>query len=96
MTTTPHLWRNPFLDNTSLDGDQASGVVAPTASNEFLQCVRQNNECGNAAYSMILCRLAYLLLRFDSSAQFSPCNNIEVTLGGLRARSKRCVWQDGR
>jgi hypothetical protein len=38
-------------------------------------------------YSMILWRFAYLLLRIDSSAQFSPCNNIEVTLGDLRARS---------
>jgi hypothetical protein len=35
MTTTPDLWRNPFLDNTSLTGAQDSGVVAPTASNTF-------------------------------------------------------------
>jgi hypothetical protein len=35
MTTTPDLWRNPFLDNTSLTGKQDSGVVAPTASNTF-------------------------------------------------------------
>jgi hypothetical protein len=35
MTTTPDLWRNPFTDNTSLTGDQTSGVVAATAGNEF-------------------------------------------------------------
>src|SRR5262249_27965826 len=35
MTTTPDLWRNPIIDNTSLTGQQTSGVVAPTASNEF-------------------------------------------------------------
>jgi hypothetical protein len=35
MTTTPDLWRNPFLDNTSLVGNQTSGVVAATANNEF-------------------------------------------------------------
>src|SRR5262249_5162303 len=35
MTTTPDLWRNPFLDNTSTDGNQDSGVVAPTAGDQF-------------------------------------------------------------
>src|SRR5262245_24838741 len=35
MTTTPDLWRNPFLDNTSLTGGQFSGVVAPTAGDQF-------------------------------------------------------------
>src|SRR5262249_28638749 len=35
MTTTPDLWRNPFLDNTTLTGNQDSGVVAPTAGDQF-------------------------------------------------------------
>src|SRR5262245_20508774 len=35
MTTTPDLWRTPFLDNTSLSGNQDSGVVAATANNTF-------------------------------------------------------------
>jgi hypothetical protein len=35
MTTTPDLWRNPFIDNTETTGNQDSGVVAPTAGNEF-------------------------------------------------------------
>src|SRR5262245_15759198 len=35
MTTTPDLWRSPFLDNTSLTGNQNQGVVAATAGNEF-------------------------------------------------------------
>jgi hypothetical protein len=35
MTTTPDLWRSPFLDNTSLTGDQQDGVVAATASDTF-------------------------------------------------------------
>src|SRR5262249_3725271 len=35
MTTTPDLWRNPFLDNTSTTGLQDSGVVAATAGNQF-------------------------------------------------------------
>ena len=35
MTTTPDLWRNPFIDNTSLTGDQRDGVIAPTAGNQF-------------------------------------------------------------
>src|SRR5262245_49743503 len=35
MTTTPDLWRNPFIDNTSLTGTQDSGVVAPTAGDFF-------------------------------------------------------------
>src|SRR5262249_60903636 len=35
MTTTPDLWRSPFTDNTSLTGQQDSGVVAPTAGDQF-------------------------------------------------------------
>jgi hypothetical protein len=35
MTTTPDLWRNPFLLNQTTAGAQDSGVVAPTADNEF-------------------------------------------------------------
>src|SRR5215475_4858431 len=37
MTTTPDLWLTPlpFLDNTSLTGDQDSGVVAATADDQF-------------------------------------------------------------
>src|SRR5262245_22208734 len=43
MTTTPDLWRNPFLDNTSLTGDQDSGVVAPTNANQFFAVWRDSN-----------------------------------------------------
>src|SRR5262245_31392711 len=35
MTTTPDLWRNPFLDNTSLTGNQRDGVVAATSADQF-------------------------------------------------------------
>src|SRR5262249_40851514 len=35
MTTTPDLWRSPFIDNTSLTGNQESGVVAATSSDQF-------------------------------------------------------------
>src|SRR5262245_21945670 len=35
MTTTPDFWRNSFFDNTSTTGDQDSGVVAPTAADNF-------------------------------------------------------------
>src|SRR5262249_39376201 len=35
MTTTPNLWRNPFIDNTNLTGDQSDGVVAATNANQF-------------------------------------------------------------
>src|SRR5262245_65827365 len=35
MTTTPDLWRNPFIDNTSLTGNQDNGVVAATNANQF-------------------------------------------------------------
>jgi hypothetical protein len=35
MTTTPDPWRNPITDNTSLVGNQNSGVIATTAGNEF-------------------------------------------------------------
>jgi len=35
MTTTPDLWRTPFIDNTSLTGSQNSGVVAPTNADQF-------------------------------------------------------------
>src|SRR5262245_33022412 len=35
MTTTPDLWRTPFIDNTSLTGNQESGVVAATSSDQF-------------------------------------------------------------
>src|SRR5262245_43014151 len=34
MTTTPDLWRTPFLDNTSLSGNQDSGVVVPITTND--------------------------------------------------------------
>src|SRR5262249_1024579 len=35
MTTTPDLWRSGFIDNTSLTGNQDSGVVAPTLGDQF-------------------------------------------------------------
>jgi hypothetical protein len=35
MTTTPDLWRTPFLDNVGQTGDQQDGVVAATNSNQF-------------------------------------------------------------
>src|SRR5262249_43059685 len=35
MTTTPDLWRTPFIDNTSLTGNQDNGVVAATNANQF-------------------------------------------------------------
>src|SRR5262249_23033390 len=35
MTTTPGLWRTPFIDNTSTTGAQDSGVVAATANDTF-------------------------------------------------------------
>src|SRR5262249_16094164 len=35
MTTTPDLWRNPFIDNTFTHDDQRDGVVAPTAGDQF-------------------------------------------------------------
>jgi hypothetical protein len=35
MTTTPDLWRTPITDNTTLVGDQDSGVVAATGDNQF-------------------------------------------------------------
>src|SRR5262249_12066788 len=35
MTTTPDLWRNPFIDNTSTLDLQRDGVVAPTNGNQF-------------------------------------------------------------
>jgi len=45
MTTTPDLWLTPlpFLDNTSLTGDQDSGVVAPTAGDQFFAVWRDSN-----------------------------------------------------
>jgi hypothetical protein len=45
MTTTPDLWRNPFLDNASTANPQLDGVVAPTAGNEFFAVwVDQNTD----------------------------------------------------
>src|SRR5262249_2304152 len=35
MTTTPDLWRNPFIDNATIAGNQDQGVVAPTNNNQF-------------------------------------------------------------
>src|SRR5262245_61047459 len=35
MTTTPDLWRPGFNDNTSLTGNQHSGVVAATPGDQF-------------------------------------------------------------
>jgi hypothetical protein len=35
MTTTPDLWRNPFVDNATTAGLQDSGVVAATADDQF-------------------------------------------------------------
>src|SRR5262245_34137211 len=35
MTTTPDLWRNPFIDSTNLTGDQRDGVVAATNGDQF-------------------------------------------------------------
>jgi large repetitive protein len=35
MTTTPDLWRTPFIDNTTLTGNQDSGVVAATNADQF-------------------------------------------------------------
>jgi hypothetical protein len=35
MTTTPDLWRNPFVDNATTAGTQDSGVVAATADDQF-------------------------------------------------------------
>src|SRR5262245_45190070 len=35
MTTTPDLWRNPFIDNTHLTGNQRDGVVAATNGDQF-------------------------------------------------------------
>jgi hypothetical protein len=35
MTTTPDLWRNPFIDNSHLAGQQEAGVIAPTIGDQF-------------------------------------------------------------
>src|SRR5262249_971729 len=35
MTTTPDLWRNPFIDNINTGGNQGEGVVAATNADQF-------------------------------------------------------------
>jgi len=71
MTTTPDLWRNPFLDNTSTSGDQDSGVVAPTNANQFF-AVWVDHDNFNGGFDSIIAR------KFDSRG--NPITG-EVNLG---------------
>jgi hypothetical protein len=55
MTTTPDLWRTPFLDNTSLTGSQNSGVVAPTNADQFF-AVWVDRDNFNGGFDSIIAR----------------------------------------
>src|SRR5262249_1612981 len=59
MTTTPDLWRNPIIDNTSLTGQQTSGVVAATNANQSF-AVWVDHDNFNGGFDSIIAR------KFDS------------------------------